>query len=161
LPKIWFYFFGAWLLKELTFSAANNSARREVRRRAKGSCEGCGRKKPENQPGKNGRMRKSKPEQIVGHLNHDRNGEYHDPDNLRLHCRFCEALYHAKHVGRAAETGLSEKDNRAAALSWLTIAARDNAEEFTGFYKENQVLIDKLFDSKGASFQQFLQKNTR
>lgn len=127
--------------------AAEGAVRGFIKERSKNACESCG---------------ESSEPVMIGHLNHARGENYNHPDNLRMHCWQCEALYHLDHIGKAKEIGLSEENNRSAAFSALTTVAMASGEKFANLYKNmgRQDKIDYLFSSRNfkISYHAFYEK---
>lgn len=93
--------FGVLLM--VPFLSAQVGNRREVRKRANGKCEGCG--------------KKTNKKLIVAHIDHtyqhsvENGGTYNDLDNLKAFCTVCEFTHHINHVGKAKQIGMNEQDN--------------------------------------------------
>ena len=159
ISKTMLYALGAYLILEISLGAANGKARKKVKRRANGKCEGCDRQL-EKIGSRWQRHNKGKAVNVFGHLNHANDERYHDADNLRHFCRFCEALYHAKHIGQAHLIGLTEIDNSSAAMAWFTVLVRESPrKEFMDFYRENKPVLDTLLAQFKKDLESFTEKH--
>ncbi|MGI5827597.1 MAG: hypothetical protein ACOX6V_01085 [Patescibacteria group bacterium] len=78
----------------------NNRIRKLVKQRAQGKCEDCG-------------VQTNPYYAVVGHLNHARDSNYANPQNIVSRCLLCETEYHLKHADNPSVIGLTKKNNDA------------------------------------------------
>jgi len=103
--------------------------RKQVKQRANGRCEDCGRRILPN-------------ETITGHLNHVRDKNYTNPGNLVNRCLLCETEYHLKYSNDPQEIGLTKKHNDATILGHFKRLAE---EEQTYLVDRYALLLEGVF----------------
>lgn len=94
-----------YVLSSIVRASASRESRKIVRERTNGLCETCGAQiSPESM--------------VVAHINHQRDREYNNPENLRGVCICCEAVYHLSHLSTPGAIGMRREGNDATAFSY-------------------------------------------
>lgn len=128
---------GLYAAKELAFGAAKSRVRKEVRERAGGICETCGKSAP---PGYS----------VVSHFDHNENSrDYNNADKLTHNCKRCEAVLHLTHFHHPKNLGLKKWENANTAYSniyqltsedyfWITKHYGEQIEELLSYLEPKE-----------------------